>query len=147
MNQLIARVAYTIEMLRFFYLDYSEAYFVTLMQRELPAVRRGKFVQLRKDDEEYVVLSPKQLSTYHGNIVERFLLKLDVSGEWNRKRDAFTLYDRSWTIVGGGHFVIDDEQRTLDFSGVSQAYGPYDPQGLRERLAGAPKLKGYAITC
>ncbi len=134
-------------MARFFYIDYSEAYFVILMQRAMPDVRRGKFVQLRKGDVEYVVLSPKQLSTYHGNIVERFMLKLDVSGEWNNKHDAFALYDRSWTIVGGGHFVLDDASKTLELMGVSQAYGAYDPTGLRERLLQTAKLQGFNISC
>lgn len=131
---------------RLTWIDYSPQYFVGLMGQALPERRAGKFVQLLEDDaDEYLVMSPRQLSTYHANIVERFFLKLDVSGEWNVKRDSFRLFDDHWSILGGGHFQIDDAARTLRLFSKSLAYGRFDPDGLAEGLATVEALNGYVI--
>ena len=72
----------------FAYLDYSQIYFSCVARKDIPPVRAGKFVQLANGRKEYVVLSPKQLSTYHANIVERFFHRQDVPGEYNAARDS-----------------------------------------------------------
>ena len=69
-----------------------------------------------------------------------------MPGEYNSQRDHYHLYDADWDIVGGGHWVIDDTGRTLRLHGYSQAYGPYDPAGLLQRLKAVPALDSYRIT-
>jgi hypothetical protein len=58
----------------FKFVDYSATYFTTIAKKPIPSNRSGKFVQIinRSTSDEYLVLSPKELSVYHANIVEWF---------------------------------------------------------------------------
>jgi hypothetical protein len=107
--------------------------------------RRGKFIQVRNGDTEYLALSPKALAAYHANIAERFFSEMGITGSYNRKRDSYRVKSPGWSIVGGGHFALDEERRELHLSGTSMAYGRFDPAGLRERLYTSGILPGYRI--
>lgn len=126
-------------------IDYSEVWFVRIRRGGLPDTRRGKFVQLRHpEDGEFVVFSPLELSTYHANIVERFLTPRQVAGDYETaERDVWSVYDQAWDIVGGGHFVLDAGAPSLRLYGRSLAYGRFDAEGLVARLS--PAFDGYAI--
>ena len=129
-------------------IDYSDSYYREILGQELPEVRSGKFVQIRDEEEgrEYLVLSPKGLSAYHANIVERFCrLGRKIGGDYTPKKDSFRIRDSSWSVTGGGSWMIDSKNRILDLAGASQAYGRFDPRGLKSRILALGDMAGYTV--
>lgn len=129
----------------FIFLDYSEIYYRAIGKTSIPDKRLGKFVQIRNDGTEYLVLSPKGLSVYHANIVERFLTRRKISGKYNGKGDHYEIKGEGWEVLGGGMWAINETDRLLHLSGSSQAYGQYDRSGLREKIETVEKLSGYRV--
>ena len=115
-------------------IDYSEVYFLDLCEEEVPPLRKGKFVVLEKFQEKYLIFSPYSLSQYHANIVERFLNGLKVEGTYNLKGDHYFLDSSEWTILGGGHWKMDEEEGLLVLSGFSQSYGGVNLKALAEEI-------------
>lgn len=122
--------------------DYSEVYFVTLQDEEIPRKRDGKFVLLDNAHDRYVIFSPRGLSRYHANIAERFLELKGVKGKYNAKKDVFLPESQDWEIVGGGHWTVDEDEGTLRLYGYSQAYGGVDLRELCECLQEAGGIEG-----
>ncbi len=74
------------------FIDYSRLYHQEITRSPLPAVRKGKFVQIWHDDkDELIVAAPRGLATLHAHIVERFLTQHGVAGEYTAKRDVYLL--------------------------------------------------------
>ena len=59
----------------------------------MPQRHGGKFVQIsyETNDTEYLILSPKDLSIYHANIVERFCAQNGIEGSYNGRKDPLIL--------------------------------------------------------
>lgn len=129
----------------FIFLDYSEIYYQTTGKTSVPDKRLGKFVQIRNDGTEYLVLSPKGLSVYHANIVERFFTQREIKGRYNGKGDQYEIDEEGWEILGGGLWAINETDRFLHLSGSSQTYGQYERSGLQEKIGAVEKLSGYRI--
>lgn len=125
-------------------IDYSDIYFRRIKKVEMPQRRGGKFVQIINEDieKEYVVLSPKELSVYHANIVERFCMMQKIDGSYNSKKDFFTIHDDDWVVVGGGIWVVDDDKKALELSGASKGYGTFEAQGLKRKIEEAAAFPG-----
>jgi hypothetical protein len=120
-------------------IDYSDQHFTSP-----PPERRGKFIQVLSEDTEYIVMSPRELSTFHANIAERFFTRRGIRGKYNHKRDNFRIDHPLWTILGGGHWELDEETGTLTLSGLSMAYGRFQSSGgLARRIEKA--LPGYRV--
>ncbi len=128
-------------------IDYSEHFFIELAGEPVPESRGGKFVQIRDGDNgsEYLVLSPSKLSAYHANIVERFCGLNGLDGHWNSGRTTYRIVDDSWSVIGGGRWVIDSGKKTLELGSSSQAYGRFDPAGLETRILSLDEMKGYSV--
>lgn len=134
--------------MKFELIDFSGIYFSKILKTSLPAKRSGKFIQVvcYDSDAEYIVLSPKELSVYHANILERFCLQQGaVSGTYNTKRDYFEIHDPSWEVTGGGMWSIDEETKTLSFFGSSQMYGKYDHVGLKKKVLTHSAFTDFAV--
>ena len=129
----------------FVLIDYSDIYYTSLHNSFVPLKRAGKFVQIRRFEDEYLLLSPVELTPYHANIAERFFSGRDVKGRLNKKKDHFECLDPEWDIIGGGMWSIDEKERSLHLSGRSQAYGRYDRSGLRENIISVRGLEGYSV--
>jgi hypothetical protein len=132
----------------FLLIDYSELYFTKVKKSGMPAKRSGKFIQIQNDDEqrEYLVLSPRELSVYHANVVERFCLMQGIGGSYiSEKKQYFEIHDPAWTIIGGGVWAINEMIKTLTLSGMSQGYRAFDARGLKEKLSSSPLASGYTI--
>lgn len=127
------------------FIDYSEAYFRQLNESEIPQVREGKFVQLKNDENEYIVFAPKGLCKYHSDIVARFGEIESESVAMSTRGDFAEFDNPEWKIIGGGKMRINDDDKTIDMTGASQVYGPFRKDGLAERLAAAPNLATYRI--
>jgi hypothetical protein len=133
--------------LLFSLIDYSSVYFTNMEKLRVPARRAGKFVQIMNlaFDKEYFVMSPKELSFFHANIVERFCLLNQIAGQYNAKKDFFRIRDGEWAVIGGGVFEIDDEAKVITLSGTSLAYGHFCQDGLKDKLMSSVQLQGYAV--
>jgi hypothetical protein len=81
--------------------EYSPLYYTMIAKTDIPPVIIGKFVQIRSGSMEYLVLSPKDFTKYHANIVERFCLDKGIEGSYDPDRKRFDIYDLEWDIVGG----------------------------------------------
>ena len=125
--------------------DYSLLYFTELREQPLPSHREGKFVVLRNSAARYLVFSPRQLSVYHANIVERFLRGEGIPGQYNAKRDIFTFDAPDWQVEGGAHWQRDDTKGVLAIHGASQAYGGLDLVTLAAEFREHPDLRGLTI--
>lgn len=127
------------------FIDYSPLYYKTIAKKTMPSKRTGKFVQIRDGEKEYLVLSPKDLSTYHANVVERFCTEQGIAGSYNTKRDHYTVSSPNWEVVGGGVWTVDVKEKSLHLTGSSLAYGRYDRRGLQDRLASVRELAAYSV--
>lgn len=128
-------------------IDYSEEYYKVLLKEPIPAKRSGKFVQIRNNetDKEFIILSPSKFSIYHADIVEKFCLANGITGRHNRSSHYFKISHTSWEVIGGGHWVINSVNRTLDLTGKSQAYGRFDSNGVKENILSLLQMKGYTV--
>ena len=93
----------------------------------------------------YCILSPKEFSKYHANIVERFCRDKGIEGRYDSRREKFIIDDQAWVIVGGGKFERDSNKKTIKLYDNSMAYGKFDPTGLKEMLGTLPDFSGYDI--
>ncbi len=128
-------------------MDYSDLYFRKIKKAAMPLRRGGKFVQIldEANDNEYLVLSPKDLSIYHANIVERFCAQKGIEGSYNGKKDFFAIYEMGWAVMGGGFWMVDDAKKTLELSGVSQMYGAFEAAGLKNRIFNSGAFPEYSF--
>jgi hypothetical protein len=83
----------------------------------LPERRHGKFIQIRSDETEYLLLSPGDLSAYHANIVELFFSEKQIEGMYNGKQDYYEINAPGWKIIGGGMWAINETEKIL-YTGV-----------------------------
>ncbi|MEO5359215.1 MAG: hypothetical protein H7843_02070 [Nitrospirota bacterium] len=128
-------------------IDYSDYYFRTKLKEALPPQRSGKFVQIRENPgDEFIVLSPSGLSTYHADIVRHFCNQNGIKGLYNNEHKHFVISDPKWHVIGGGKWSIDEGLKTLRLYGYSQAYGSFNSLGLIEGLSKIISLSGYKIT-
>ncbi|MCG6553310.1 MAG: hypothetical protein L7F77_13375 [Candidatus Magnetominusculus sp. LBB02] len=129
------------------FIDYSDYYYRTQLKEPPPPERSGKFVQMiDAKSGEFIVLSPKGLCSYHADIVRLFCKQKSVDGLYDNEHKFFEIYDKQWSVAGGGKWSIDDGRRTLRLYGYSQAYGRFDDKGLIERLSCINTLSGYDIS-
>lgn len=127
-------------------IDYIPFYYTSIAQTAIPPVVSGKFVQIRNGNTLYLVLSPKELTKYHGNIVERFCMDKGIEGSYDTKREKFAILDQAWVIVGGGKFERDGSKKAIKLYDNSMAYGKFDATGLKELLIALPEFSGYTVT-
>lgn len=114
-------------------------------ENHLPETGSGKFVQLRKDDMEYLVFSPTDVTPYHADIVGRFCRDKDINGAYDAEKKRFNIYDPAWTVAGGGKFEIDRVNRRIRFYDNSMAYGKFDSKALGEGILQVEALKDYTV--
>jgi hypothetical protein len=126
-------------------IDYIPFYYTSVAQTAIPPVVSGKFVQIRNGNTLYLVLSPKELTKYHGNIVERFCMDKGIEGSYDTKREKFAILDQAWVIVGGGKFERHGIYKAIKLYDNSKAYGKFDAAGLRELLTTLPEFSGYTF--
>jgi hypothetical protein len=127
-------------------LDYTLFYYTSVAQSDIPPLVSGKFVQIRNGNTLYLIFSPRELTKYHANIVERFCMDKGVEGRYDSKREKFFIQDQVWSIIGGGKFERDTDKKTIKLFDNSMAYGKFKAEGLMEALAALPEFSGYTVT-
>lgn len=128
------------------FIDYTPFFYASIAGTPIPAVITGKFVQIRNGSERFIVLSPKEFTKYHANIVERFCMDKGIEGCYDSRKEKFIIRDRAWQIAGGGKFERDDNKKAIKLYDNSMAYGKFDATGLKEMLAALPEFSGYSVT-
>jgi hypothetical protein len=125
--------------------DYSAGYYAGVAKTAVPAVRVGKFVQVRHGEIEYLVLSPKELSPYHADILERFCRERSIDGAYQEGKKRFDIRDAEWVVQGGGKYEMDETKRYIRFYDNSMAYGRFESKGLKEKVRGSDMLMDYEV--
>lgn len=126
------------------FVDYSGTYY-SGKNESVPDKINGKFVQIRNKQTEYLVFSPKELTLYHANIVERFCLERGLKGAYAGEGKRFDIRKPGWGVVGGGKFDIDKTQKQIRLYDNSLAYGRFDSKGLKEKISSTGKFPGYSV--
>ena len=127
------------------FIDYSEKYFRDIAKTTVPDRRAGKFVQIRNNDMEYFVFSPKELTPYHADLVERFCAEKRLEGSYNEKNKSFIIHEPAWVVAGGGKFEIDKTEKLIRIYDNSMAYGRFDSEGLREKILSISGMSDYKV--
>jgi Janus/Ocnus family (Ocnus) len=127
------------------FIDYSEIYYQDIAKTAAPDRRSGKFVQIRNNDTEYLVFSPKELTPYHAGLVERFCAEKGLKGSYNDKNKSFAVHEPDWVVVGGGKFEIDSTEKCIRLYDDSMAYGRFESKGLKEKIHSIFGFSGYTV--
>jgi len=127
------------------FIDYTNRYHREVTDSVVPALVRGKFIQIMKAASQYLVFSPTEFTKYHANIVERFCMDKGIEGRYDAERKRFDIYDTAWTIVGGGKFEIDRARKTIKLHDDSLAYGKFDKAGLADAILSLSGFSGFTI--
>lgn len=127
-------------------IDFSNVYFVILKKGQVPPAREGKFVVMACDGRRWAAFSPRELSVYHANIVERLLLQHGVGGQYNMKGDVYHFDDPRWTVDGGGLWRLDPRRPALEIFGHSASYGGLDLEAVAGELRQAGAFDGAEVT-
>jgi hypothetical protein len=125
-------------------IDYSDPCFSREAKTPAPAGSSGKFVQLRNKTTEYLVFAPKEVASYHADIVERFCREKGLSGSRDGEGKRFDIHEPTWVIVGGGKFELDKGEKHIRFYDNSMAYGKFDPKGLKGKILSIGELSDYS---
>jgi hypothetical protein len=126
-------------------IDYTQLNYTAIAKKDVTPVIIGKFIQIRNESMEYLILSPKEFTKYHANIVEKFCLDKGIEGSYDPDRKRYDIYDKEWVIVGGGKFEIDAMKKTIRLYDDSMAYGKFDLRGLPEKVNSIPAFSGFSV--
>ena len=105
--------------------------------------REGKFVLIDDYERLHFCLSTYRRTPYHANIVALFCQQYGCKYAYNAAHSDLKSGDID--VLGGGHFVIDEDAMDLRLFGHSTAFGSVQRRGLRDKLLVIPALKGYTI--
>ena len=126
-------------------IDYSGIYYEAVAKTSVPDRRSGKFVQIRNNDTEYLVFSPKELTPYHAELVGRFCAEKGLKGSYDDKNKSFAIHEPDWVVVGGGKFEIDSAEKCIHLYDNSMAYGRFDTNGLRKKIHSISGMSDYTV--
>ncbi len=123
--------------------DYIEAYYSGAAKTVVTDKISGKFIQIRNKQTEYLVFSPKELTPYHANLVEKFCRDRGLKGAYRGEGKRFDIREPEWKIVGGGKIDIDKSRKQIRLYDNSLAYGRFDSKGLAEKIRLTEKFPDY----
>ena len=127
------------------FVDYAETYYQEVAKTAVPDKRTGKFVQIRNNDTEYLVFSPKELTPYHAGLVERFCAEKGLKGSYDNTNKSFAMHESDWFVVGGGKFEIDNTEKCIRLYDNSLAYGRFDSKELRGKIHSISGMSDYKV--
>ena len=122
-------------------IDYSTA----ALGLTLPPCRGGKFVLIRDEETEYLVLSPAILSKHHATILERFAAENEIEGMYLKRPFHYVFREPGWDVFGGGEWMIDEKRMVLHLFGKSVTYGKFHAEELIRNIQKIPKMGKYKI--
>ena len=126
-------------------IDYSDVYYRAFAGGEVPPARQGKFVLMTDGGQWYAVFSVSKLTTYHTNIVERFLAEHGVTGNYDEEKGVFRYHAPAWKVLGGGRWDLDEEAGRLIIFSKSGAYGGVALEELADQLQAVGAFGGIEV--
>jgi len=126
-------------------IDYSEIYYPEIAKTPVPDRRAGKFVQVRHNNTEYLIFSPKEFTPYHADLVKLFCKEKGLKGSFNRTSKYFEISDPAWVVTGGGKFEVDKKKKFIRLYDNSMAYGQFDRRGLKEKILSMGFASDYMV--
>ena len=126
--------------------DYTEIYYRETLGQPVPEVTSGKFVHIAGPVDEYLILSPRELTKYHAHIVERFCqIHAGLTCTPAPSGDAALLDQSGWRVCGGGRFRLNRAEQELTLWDSSKAYGAFDGAHIRNALTKDPDWNRYDV--
>jgi hypothetical protein len=126
-------------------IDYSGFLCTPAEGEKAPDRTAGKFVQIRNNDKEYLIFSPRELTPYHADLVKRFCEERNIPGQYVKERKRYDIHDPEWVVAGGGKFETDRGKKSIVLYDNSMAYGRYDTKGLKEKIHRTKELADYTV--
>ena len=127
--------------------DYATHYYESQTERNAPGAYEGKFVHIIGPQEEFLVLSPTELTEYHSHIVQRFSRRRhDLSSISSPSGNEVRFGTPGWKIKGGGRFRLDHGAGTMHLWGSSKAYGKFDGAHLRQALKSIDGWEHFVVS-
>jgi hypothetical protein len=126
-------------------IDYSGSLRPPAAGKTAPDRTAGKFVQIRNNDTEYLIFSPRELTPYHADLVQRFCEERKIPGRYVKERKRYDIHDPEWVVAGGGKFETDRGKKSILLYDNSMAYGRFDTKGLREKISRTRELADYTV--
>ena len=93
-----------------------------------------KFVLVMAERTVWLVFGPLRKYHYHAHLVEGLCNRLGLSSVWVKKPDVVNILDEKVEIMGGGILIFDSQKNSIEFSGVSRAYGEFNRNALQRLL-------------
>ncbi len=124
--------------------DYCGHYYSNTAGTSAPDVLAGKFVQIKKNETEYLVFAPKEFAAYHANLVEQFCKDRGLKGVHGEGK-RFVIHDPGWAVVGGGKFEMDKAKKLIRLYDNSMAYCRFESKGLKEKILSIKEFSGYKV--
>ena len=97
---------------------------------------KGKFLQLRWRDQEYLLFADFGHHRYHNQILASFCESHTIPCEWLGEYQL-QVEDPALEVLGGGRFHLDVSRKTLNLCDNSQIFGRFQEKGLKEKIAAA----------
>jgi hypothetical protein len=126
-------------------IDYSEIYYSEIAKIPVPDRLTGKFVQVRHNNTEYLIFSPKEFTPYHADLVKRFCKEKGLKGSLDRTSKYFEISDPAWVVVGGGKYEVDKKKKFIRLHDNSMAYGRFDRRGLKAKVLSMEFASDYVV--
>jgi hypothetical protein len=111
--------------------DYTPDYYQNRLGAPLPSTYAGKFVHIVGPADEYLVLSPTELTEFHAQIVQRFSRRRPDTSSVFLPSGEVRFGTPGWSVRGGGHFQLNRAGNCLALWGASKAYGAFDGDYVR----------------
>ncbi len=128
-----------------YFIDYTSLYYKEIAKVPIPSANTGKFVRIRSESTDYLVLAPKEFTKYHANIVERFCSDMGIEGNYDAEGKRYDITDRSWSVDGGGKYEIDRNIKAIKLYDNSMAYGKFDRAWLKVTVRSLPEFSGFSV--
>lgn len=106
-------------------------------QRTIPPQARDgrircKFVLMRAEAVNIMVVGLVDTYPYHANLVEKYCDVEGIASHWLRKPDQVEILDRCHCVAGGGWLELNFTDGQMKAYGYSTAYGPFDRVVFRQ---------------
>ena len=86
---------------------------------------------VKAENTVWLVFGPLAKYHYHAHLVEGLCNRLGLSSVWVKKPDVVNILDEKVEIMGGGILSFDLDKYSIEFSGVSRAYGEFNRNALQ----------------
>ena len=96
-----------------------------------PKRSASKFVILDNTDNLILITGKIDKFPYHALLVEWYCKEYDLAFSWSHKPDLLEIFEKDYSICGGGYVKFQTDIKKYEFYGFSTAYGRFDEKKLK----------------